>query len=103
MDKDQFPLQVGSYRFDCFYQRGHYQDDLWQQSEIGPLHVAVCKCGCGVIGESIDDAIDKLKKSYSILRSNEHWHWQDTPRFNVILGSDGKWIMGTITQPDLLE
>src|SRR5947209_4604079 len=103
MDKDQFLLTVGGYRFECFYQRGTYQDDLWQQSDNVDLHADVCKCGRGVIADSIDDAVEKLKYSYSILRDEEHWHLQGTLRFNVILGTDGKWIMGTITEPDLLD
>jgi hypothetical protein len=102
VDNDEFVLQVKGYRFQCFYQRGHYQDDLWQKADDGLLHAAVCKCGCGVVADSIDDAIEKLKQSYGSVRENGHWHWQDTPRFNVIMGTDGKWIMGTITQPDLL-
>jgi hypothetical protein len=37
-----------------------------------------------------------------LIGDDGHRHREDTPRFNIILGSDGNWIMGTITQPDLL-
>jgi hypothetical protein len=60
-----------------------------QKSDDGPLHAAVCKCGSGVIGNSIDDAIEKLRQSYDYNGDDGHRHHEDTPRFNIILGSDG--------------
>jgi len=43
----------------------------------------------GVIGNSIDDAIEKLRQSYDYIGDDGHRHHEDTPRFNIILGSDG--------------
>jgi hypothetical protein len=103
MDIDEFPLLVKGHIFQCFCQRGCYGEDFrWRQSDTGNKWAAVCKCGNGVCGDSLDDAVEKLKKSYLAVRDGEHWHYQDTPRFNIILGTDGKWIMGTITDRTLL-
>lgn len=103
MDKDWFPLKVGKYMLDCFYQRGSLLGGRWDKSENGDHHIAVCKCGKGVFGSSMDDAVEKLKKSYSILRPTEHFHYQDTMECNVILGLNDSWIMGTIKAPELLN
>jgi hypothetical protein len=102
-DPDCFPLIVGAYRFDCYYQRGTLHGSKWVNSANGESHVAVCKCGRGVFGTSLDDVVAKLKNSYSILRPTEHFHWQETLDFNVILGFDKSWIMGTIRFPELLD
>ena len=102
MDDESFPLSVMGYIFDCFYQRGFLTGVNWRKSLDGDTHAAVCKCGRGVFGSSIDDAVEKLRQSYSILRTTEHFHWQDTIDFNVILGFDSTWIMGTIRHPELL-
>ncbi len=98
----EFPLKVGDYAFKCYYQRGALHGGTWKKSPDGKTHVAVCKCGRGVFGISLDDVVDKLRRTYAILRPNEHFHWEDTTKFNVILGFDGTWIMGTIQDPGLL-
>jgi len=102
-DADQMPLVVGDYRFDCYYQRGALKNGAWKKSQDGDSYVAVCKCGRGVFGTSLDDAVEKLKKSYSILKDTEHFHWEDTIKFNVILGYDRNYVMGTIRAPELLN
>lgn len=102
MDNDWFPLRVGQYAFDCFYQQGNLIEGRWAKSKEGDSHLAACKCGKGAFGTSMDDAVDKLIKSYSILRPAEHFHYQGTLDCNVILGIDHNWIMGTIKAPELL-
>src|SRR5208283_378123 len=102
MDKDWFPLKVGEYIFDCFYQRGNLVGDHWEKSDTGDAHIAVCKCGKGAFGDSIDDAVEKLKKSYSIVRPTEHFHFQGALECSAILSIPESGTMGTISPPELL-
>ena len=101
MNNDEFQLKVGGYTFDCYYQQG-FLGNRWKETADGDTWVAVCKCGRGVFGSSQTDAVEKLRNSYSILRPTEHFHWEGTVNFNVILGFDESWIMGTIRAPELL-
>ncbi len=87
-DKDWFPLLVRGYRFDCFLQQGHFPEGVWEQSDNGDKWVAVCKCGWGAYGDSLDDAVENLKKSYFLLRDERHWHYLGAAHFNVIRGTD---------------
>ena len=103
MDQDWFPLQIGQHSFDCFYQQGLLIGEYWMKSESGDQHLAVCKCGKGVFGTSMDDAVEKLKQSYTLMRPTEHFHLQGTMECNVILGRNESWIMGTVIVSDLLK
>lgn len=102
MDKDWFPLRVDQYAFDCFYQQGNLIGSCWVTSSAGDTHLAVCKCGKGVFGTSMDDAVEKLKQSYTLMCPTEHFHLQGTMECNVILGRNESWIMGTVKAPELL-
>jgi len=103
MDPDEFPLLVKGFRFDCYYQQGFFTGGEWKKSPDGPHHIAVCRCGCGVFGTSLQDAVDKLKASYSALRPTEHSHCGETVDCNVLFAVGKTWVMGTVRHSELLD
>ena len=104
-DKDEFPLLVSGSVFTCYLQRGSYVGGRWQGSPEGELYAAVCNCGKGVCGNSVDDAVSRLRSSYYAVRENYHLHFQEACSFNIIsaIGEEKGWVMGTVKDPDLLS